>query len=236
MFDLSIDEDYYKPIIARGAFNDSYIQYESKGDKGKNLSIKEYLNMIKPYLDDIINDHKTRGLERYYSGNKACVEDTSSEWKIQLAIAINFISSKDSGVTRTMHTKSNNVEIMIGSETDERKVDHRHAKRVFKSLNNKNLGDHHDLFVQSDTLLLADVFENFRNMCIKVYELDPAHFLSAPGLAWQVCLRKTEVKLESLTDVDLSLVVEKGIRGRIWHAMHRYAKANNKYVKDYNKY
>ena len=60
-------------------------------------------------------------------------------------------------------------------------VDQRHAKRVFKSLNNNNIGDYHDLYVQSDTLLLADVFENFRNMCIKVYELDPAHFLSAPG-------------------------------------------------------
>ena len=62
-------------------------------------------------------------------------------------------------------------------------VDHRHTKRVFKSLNNKNLGDYHDLYIQSDTLLLADVFENFRNKCIKVYELDPSHFLSAPGLA-----------------------------------------------------
>ena len=65
LFDLSIDEVYYKPIIARGVFNSSYIQYESKGDKGKNLSIKEYLNMIKPYLSDIINDHKTHGLVRF---------------------------------------------------------------------------------------------------------------------------------------------------------------------------
>ena len=70
-------------------------------------------------------------------------------------------------------------------------VDHRHAKRVLKSFNNKNLGDYHDLHVQSDTLLLADIFENFRNMCIKVYELDPAHFLSGPGLAWQASLKKT---------------------------------------------
>ena len=62
-------------------------------------------------------------------------------------------------------------------------VDHMHAKRVFKKFNNKNLGDYHDLYVQSDTLLLADVFENFRNKCIEIYELDPAHFLSAPGLA-----------------------------------------------------
>ena len=66
-------------------------------------------------------------------------------------------------------------------------VAQRHAKRVFKSLNNKNLGDYHNLYVQSDPLLLANVFDNFRNMCIKVYELDPVHFLSAPGLAWQAC-------------------------------------------------
>ena len=106
-------------------------------------------------------------------------------------------------------------------------VDHRHAKRVFKSLNNKSLADYHDLYVQSDTLLLADVFENFRNMCIKVHELDPAHFLSASRL---VCLKKTGVKLELLTDVNLLLMVEKGIRGGICHAIHRYAKANNKYM------
>ena len=116
---MSIDEYYYKPIIVRGAFNSSYIQYESKGDKVKNLSIKEYLNIIKPYLSDIINDHKTLGLVRYHSGNKTWVEETPSEWKIQLTMAINFVSSKDSDETRTMHAKSDNVEIMIGSETDE---------------------------------------------------------------------------------------------------------------------
>ena len=114
-------------------------------------------------------------------------------------------------------------------------VDYRHAKRVFKNLSNKNLGDYHELYVQSDTLLLADVFENFRNMFIKVYELDPAHFLSAPGFAWQACLKITEVKLELLTDGDMLLMVEKGIGGRTCHAIHRYAKANNKYNKDYNK-
>ena len=69
-------------------------------------------------------------------------------------------------------------------------TDYRHANKVFKELKLKNFGEYHDLYVQSDTLLLADVFENFRNMCIKVYELDPAHFLTVPGLAWQACLEK----------------------------------------------
>ena len=75
-------------------------------------------------------------------------------------------------------------------------IDYRHGNNVFKRFKLKNLGEYHDLYVQSDTLLLADVFENFRNTCLKVYELDPAHFLSLPGLAWQACLKKTNVELE----------------------------------------
>ena len=112
---------------------------------------------------------------------------------------------------------------------------YRHGNNVFKRFKLKNLGEYHDLYVQSDTLLLADVFENFRNMCIKVYELDPAHFLSLPGLAWQACLKKTNVKSELLTDYDMLLMVEEGIRGGICHSIHRYAKANNKYMKNYDK-
>ena len=72
-------------------------------------------------------------------------------------------------------------------------------------------------------------------MCIKVYELDPANFLSAPGLIWPACLKKTEVKLEMFADVDMLLMVEKGIREGICHAIYRCGKANNKYMKNYNK-
>ena len=106
---------------------------------------------------------------------------------------------------------------------------------VFKRFKLKNLGEYHDLYLQSDTLLLADVFENFRNTCLKVYELDPAHFLSLPGLAWQACLKKTNIKLELLTDYDMLLMVEEGIRGGICHSIYRYVKANNKYMNNYDK-
>ena len=106
---------------------------------------------------------------------------------------------------------------------------------MFKELKLKNRGDYHDLYVQSDTLSLADVFGNFRNKCIEIYELDPAHFVSAPGLVWQACLKKTRVRLELLTDIDMLLIVEKGIRGGICNSIHRYAKANNKYMKNYDK-
>ena len=114
-------------------------------------------------------------------------------------------------------------------------IDYRHANNVFKEFKLENLGDYHDLYVQSNTLLLAYVFNNFRDMCIKEYELDPGHFLSLPGLAWQACLKKTNIELELLTDYDMLLMVEEGIRGGICHSKHRYAKANNKYMKNYNK-
>ena len=112
-------------------------------------------------------------------------------------------------------------------------VDHRHGKRVFKSLNNKNLGDYHNLYLQSDTLLLANVFENFRNMCIKVYELDLAHFFVCTRISMARMFKKTKVELELITDPDMLLMVEKGIRGG--HALLMYAKGNNKYIKNYNK-
>ena len=111
-------------------------------------------------------------------------------------------------------------------------IDYRDGNNVFKRFKLKNLGEYHDLYVQSDSLLLADVFENFRNKCLEVCELDPTHFLSLPGLAWQACLKKTNVKLELLTDYDMLLMVEQGIRGGICHSIHRYVKANNKYMEN----
>ena len=108
-------------------------------------------------------------------------------------------------------------------------VDYRNPNKVFKTFRLKHLGEYHDLYFQSDALLLADVFENFRNMCI-----NPVHFLSAPGLTWQACLKKTEVELELLTDVDMLLMIEKGIREGICHTINRLAKANNKHMKNYD--
>ena len=113
--------------------------------------------------------------------------------------------------------------------------DYAHASNIFKQFNVNNLGEYHDLYVRSDTLLLADIFENFRQSCLKNCELDPVHFVSLPGLAWQACLKKTNVELELLMDYDMLLMVEEGIRGGICHAVQRYAHANNKYMNDFDK-
>ena len=107
---------YYKPMITNSAFNNNYIQYESKGNKDKILTTSEYLHMIRPYLSDTINDHKTQGEWIIHSGNIITDYKTQGEWKIHLTMTIFLIFSKDSGETRSMHTKSDNIEIMMDSE------------------------------------------------------------------------------------------------------------------------
>ena len=113
--------------------------------------------------------------------------------------------------------------------------DYTHAQEVFREFKLKNLGDYHDLYVQSDKLLLADIFENFKSKCIEIYELAPAHFLSAPVLTWQACFKNTGVRLGLLNNIYMSLMVEKVIQSGICHAIHRYAKRNDKYMKNYDK-
>ena len=117
---------------------------------------------------------------------------------------------------------------------DIRNGDYAHTQKV-SEIFEMNLGEYHNLYVQSDTLLLADVFQNFRNKCLEIYELDPIYFVSAPGLAWQACLKKKGVKVQLITDSDMLLMIEKGVRGEICQATHRCAKGNNKYFRNYDK-
>ena len=95
------------------------------------------------------------------------------------------------------------------------------TKKVCKDFKIKHLEKYHDLYVQSDTSLLADVFENFGNICLKICELDPANILSAPALTWQAALKETKVKLDLLTDIDMLLMAEKCIRGEICHSIYQ---------------
>ena len=97
--------------------------------------------------------------------------------------------------TSLPNRKSFNSELNLEDITDK---DYEHAQKVFNKLKLKHLGDYHDLYIQSDTLFLADVFENVRNKCIEIYELDPAHFLSAPGLVWQACFEKDKSKIRTI--------------------------------------
>ena len=108
--------------------------------------------------------------------------------------------------------------------------DYEHAKKVWKEFEIKNLDEYHDLYLKTDVILLANVFEAFRDVCLNNYGLDPAHFYMAPGLAWKACLKKTRIRLELPLDPDMLLMFERGIRGGITQSVHRWARANNPYM------
>ena len=108
--------------------------------------------------------------------------------------------------------------------------DHQHACKVWNEFGLKNMGDYHDLYLETDVILLANVFELFRKVCLDSYGLDPAHFYTATGLAWKACLKKTGVNLELLKDPDMLLMFECGIRVGITQSVHKWANANNPYM------
>ena len=111
---------------------------------------------------------------------------------------------------------------------------YKHAQNVWDTFNLKTMGDYHDLYLKSDTLLLADVFENFRKTCLQYYKLDPCHYFTSPGLSWDAMLKMTTIKLELMTDIDMFQFIEKGMRGGTSYIANRYGEANNKYMKTYN--
>ena len=113
---------------------------------------------------------------------------------------------------------------------------YKHACNVWNTFKMKTFKDYHKLYNETDVLLLADVFENFRNLCLKIYGLDPVYYYTAPGLAWDACLKMTDINLELLSDPNMLLMFEKGIRGGISMISNRYGEANNKYMgKNFNK-
>ena len=112
--------------------------------------------------------------------------------------------------------------------------DYEHAQNVWNTFYLKNMGDYHDLYLRSDVLLLTDVFENFRKICLEYYKLDPCHYFTSPGLSWDAMLKMTNIKLELMTDIDMFQFIEKGLRGGISYIANRYGEANNKYMKTYD--
>ena len=108
------------------------------------------------------------------------------------------------------------------------------CEQIWDVFGMKNMGDYHDHYLKKDVLLLADLFEKFIDTCLQLYGLDPCHYFSSPGLSWDAMLKMTGVKLEKISDIDKYLFVEKGLNGGIFYIAKRYAKANNKCIKNYD--
>ena len=113
--------------------------------------------------------------------------------------------------------------------------DYEHTKRVWGEFGLRNLGEYYDLYLKTDVILLSNIFEKFRKVCMENYGLDPTHFYTTPGLVWQARLKETGVKLDLITDPDMLLMFEREIRGGITQVVKRYMKANNKYMNDYDR-
>ena len=112
--------------------------------------------------------------------------------------------------------------------------DYTHAKKVWNTFKLQTMGEYHNLYLKSDILLLADVFENFRKTCLQYYKLDPCHYFTSPGLSWDAMLKMTNIKLELMTDINMFQFIEKGMRGGISYIANRFGSANNKYMKEYD--
>ena len=108
------------------------------------------------------------------------------------------------------------------------KREYSHARKVWETFNLKNIGEYHDLYLKSDVLFLADVFESFRKTCLQYYKLDPCHYFTSPGLSWSAMLKMTNIELELMTDVYMFQFIEKGMREGVSYIANRYGKADNK--------
>ncbi|CAH3027681.1 unnamed protein product [Porites evermanni] len=170
-------------------------------------------------------------------GELNCIPSTEEKYisfskKIKVVYPYDYVSSLEK-LSETQLPPKEEFYSKLNDE-DISDDDYQHAINVWNTFECKTIRDYHDLYLKTDVLLLADVFENFRKTCLKHYTLDPAHYYTSPGLAWDACLKETGQKLQLLHDYDKLMMFERGIRGGISHISKRYAEANNKYMKDYN--
>ena len=199
--------------------------------KGKDKPIKHKIRFIDSFkfmsdsLESLVNnlpDDAFNILERYYKGEKLSLVKRKGVYPYE------YMDSLERFKENKLPPKEAFYSRLTGEGISDE--DLKHAEKVWKVFGMKTLQDYHNLYNVTDVLLLADVFENFRNVCMENYKLDPAHYFTAPGLAWDACLKITDVELELLSDIDMLLMIEKGIRGGVSMISNRHAKANNKYM------
>ena len=209
----AIDEEgctYYKqePIKYKIRFIDSF--------KFMSTSLN---SLVSNLPEDGFNN-----LRKYYTGDKLTLLKRKGVYPYEYMDSLERLMENKLPAKKSFYSTLTGEGISV--------EDYQHTLKVWKEFEIKTIKDYLELYNETDVLLLADVFENFRNICLENYKLDPAHYFTAPGLSWDAALKMTKVELELLSDVDMLLMVEKGIRGGVSMISNRYSEANNKYMND----
>ena len=223
--------------------------YTNKKGEKCQMNINAIPNNMEKYMAFMLGNHLTfidsfqfmsSSLEKLVSNlPKESLKYTSQKFKgkkLDLmsqkgVYPYDFMDSFDK-LNEKLPPKENFYSILNDEEISDE--DYKHAQNVWNTFSLKNMGEYHDLYLESDVLLLADVFENFRKTCLQYYKLDPANHFTSPGLSWDAMLKMTDIKLELITDINMYQFIEKGMRGGISYIANRYGKANNKYIKTYD--
>ena len=215
------------------SFSKDIVVGEYTNKNGKVIAVKQQLRFIDSYklmpssLDQLVENLDKNccvNTGKFYKGKQLSLLMRKGVYPYEYASSCARFDDKQLPPKEAFYSKLTDKDI-----SDD---DYKHAHAVWAEFGMKTFKDYHDLYNKSDVLLLADVFENFRDVCMKNYQLDPAWYYTAPGLAWDACLKKTGVELELLSDPDMLLMFEKGIRGGISMISNRHGKANNSYMDD----
>ena len=214
--------------------------FDKKSDKQvereyMNLRFIDSFGFMASSLSQLVVDLKQGGLDKFRNVAKEFGSDEGlTELMTRKGIyPYSFMDSFDKfDIDPLTLTKSDFRNDLTGEDISD--GDYEFYRAICEKFAMKTLGEYHDLYLKSDVLRLADVFENFRETCFQYYELDPAHFYSAPGLSWNACLKMTGIELELISDVDMYLMIEKGLRGGMSVITHRKAVSNNKYMSSYD--
>ena len=209
-------------------------EYTNKKGETKNkyfkIIFKDSLKFMSLSLGALVNNLPKDGFKnilKYYSEEQAEILKQKGFYPYEYMDKVEKFNDPTPPPRKAFYSKLSGREIT--------KTDYKHVWNVWNTFNMKTLKEYHKLYNITDVLLLADVFENFRDLCLKIYKLDPVYYFTAPGLAWDACLKMTDIQLELINDVNMLLMFEKGIRGGISIISNRYGEANNKYMKSYNK-
>ena len=200
-----------------------------------NLRFIDSFGLMASSLSQLVTDLKAGGIDKF----KNVAQEFGSDVGVTELLTkkgvypYSFMDGYDKfDIDPFTLTKSDFRNDLTGEDISD--CDYEFYKEICGKFNIKTLGEYHDLYLKSDVLLLSDVFENFRETCYQCYKLDPAHYYSAPGLAWNGCLKMTGIEFELISDVDMYLMIEKGLRGGMSVISHRKANANNKYMHSYD--